>query len=355
MMMRDSACHSLFPWENVSLSVQQCELSKDWNVIVSQLSSGEILTGGLGILMDVGRFEVWVCDYESACVSHVIDAACFVYDERNKSFLPWGFQTSLNLFVGTVGRSEPCPRSRLYPPAPLSALTSTISGAPYGNGIYVVSSSGACCSERAWNAFDFISNSSVINFWTTQSPDFYSLATGEYTRYPPTITTTGIACAGEWLQISLPVPIYLQEYVLYTRANDLYRGPRKFWILGSNDGLEWSVVDSQDNVTGYTEAGKSIAVEEAQRYSHYRIVVNENNGEYWVSISWWKLLGVEKAQDLLRQAVGGGRQAAQRPLSRRSHRPIRPGRYSAADRHRTTAVTTSGPASATRPALPAVK
>eukprot|EP00960_Hanusia_phi_P017108 503234-Hanusia_phi.AAC.3 len=87
------------PWNNVSVSVQQCNLNQSWEYILSQRNSGIVQTGGLGQLMHEGRFEVWVCDYDCPCVIHVIDAACFVYDEMNESFLPWGLQSSLDLMA----------------------------------------------------------------------------------------------------------------------------------------------------------------------------------------------------------------------------------------------------------------
>ncbi|EKX52081.1 hypothetical protein GUITHDRAFT_133819 [Guillardia theta CCMP2712] len=419
------SCESVFPWDNASIAVQPCVLSKDWDLIIRQLSGSrpqsdqQLQTGGLGQLASRGsaaygngiyrvtssgdysdgteyawsafdfisnsttinfwttythsyysfstgqyvrypptvtstgiscagewlqislpvsiylyKYELYtrannlfrgpkrfwilgsndgstwsVVDYQEGVTGYTSAGKSFVVEptqkysyyrivvnENNKE--NWVSISWWKLWGAEIQGHE----TLLYPPAPLSAPTSTISSAAYGNGIYRVTSSGDYSdgTEYAWSAFDFISNSTTINFWTTYTHSYYSFSTGQYVRYPPTVTSTGISCAGEWLQISLPVSIYLYKYELYTRANNLFRGPKRFWILGSNDGSTWSVVDYQEGVTGYTRAGKSFVVEPTHKYSYYRIVVNENNKENWVSISWWKLWGVETAQDFLR-------------------------------------------------------
>ncbi len=52
-------------------------------------------TGGLGQLLVVDKFEVWVC------VSHTCstqgDRMCFTYSEVDQVFVPWGLKSTLEL------------------------------------------------------------------------------------------------------------------------------------------------------------------------------------------------------------------------------------------------------------------
>ncbi|EKX38199.1 hypothetical protein GUITHDRAFT_115744 [Guillardia theta CCMP2712] len=41
------------------------------------------------------RFEVWVCDYDNRCVQQTGNAMCFVFDEVQEVFLPWGLDSQL--------------------------------------------------------------------------------------------------------------------------------------------------------------------------------------------------------------------------------------------------------------------
>ena len=176
-----------------------------------------------------------------------------------------------------------------YPPGPLTSSSTTLTNYAYGNGLYTSSASTVYPGETEidWKAFNY-DNSTITDMWTASSS--YHL------NIPGTATTiiSGTTYTGDWLQIKLPIPIVLSNYNIYTRVNDLNRGPKDFYIGGSNDGSTWFNVDSRTGITSYTTSGKPFVISSSNNipYSYYRIVVLTNNGS-WLSICEWELYGYE--------------------------------------------------------------
>lgn len=177
-----------------------------------------------------------------------------------------------------------------YPPAPLTGDTTSVTGQPYGNGDYVVSASSAVLPDEApYLAFD---KALTDRMWTC-APDNYTTGTGAYIGGSSTVID-GASYAGEWLQIKLPVALVLKHYKLYTRHNDLTRGPRDFTIAGSFDGSRWYSVHTVAGVIGWTTDGAVFAVpNEAPAFQYFRIAVNTTDGNGWLTINEWVLFGDE--------------------------------------------------------------
>ena len=54
--------------------------------------------GGLGLLM-TDQFQVWICVKDHPCALSASNPYfCFVYDEMNANFIPWGSNSKLELF-----------------------------------------------------------------------------------------------------------------------------------------------------------------------------------------------------------------------------------------------------------------
>ena len=47
--------------------------------------------GGLGKLMTVNEYEVWVCISDHPCVEEENDMVCFTSKEKKTVFVPWAF------------------------------------------------------------------------------------------------------------------------------------------------------------------------------------------------------------------------------------------------------------------------
>jgi hypothetical protein len=128
--------------------------------------------------------------------------------------------------------------SKRYPPGPLTGYSTSLNTFAYGNGLYTASVSTEYANlNPAFSAFNYFNNYGYS--WTPST-------TYEY-GYQGTTTTiiSGNSYKGDWLQIQLPKPIVLRNYNIYTHDWDFLRGPKDFYIAGSNDGLIWFLVDSR--------------------------------------------------------------------------------------------------------------
>lgn len=100
---------------------------------------------------------------------------------------------------------------------------------------------------------------------------------------------------GEWIQIQLPEKIYLQSYILTTPPfGSINNFPRKFVVLGSNDGINWTLLDYQQ-VNDTTQTGqvrKSFSMTPPENYRYYRLIVEQMKKDVErVKLSQWKLFG----------------------------------------------------------------
>ena len=178
---------------------------------------------------------------------------------------------------------------RQYPPGIITSVNTILNGFTYGNGTYNILSS-----------IDFSSNESINNVFDINNATWWTpsnLYTGANNTYNGSTTTiiNGTSYTGEWIQINLPVQIFLTKYNLFTRMDVFNRGPHTFWLAGSNNGVAWVLIDSQSNITGYTISGKLFTLSsQIVPYSFYRLIINRTNGDIWTSISEFQLFGREE-------------------------------------------------------------
>lgn len=154
----------------------------------------------------------------------------------------------------------------------VNSFTQTLTGAPY-TGVYVANCSSFYSGQEAWRCFDKNNYGSV-----------WSIATGTYTSgsgaYTGSVSTTisGSAYLGEWIQIKLPVGLFLTSYEIF-RLNA--RSPKTFKLAGSNDGTTWTLVDTQTGVTSWVGSQTSLTFTpsaQSTAFTYYRLIVNATNG-----------------------------------------------------------------------------
>lgn len=115
-----------------------------------------------------------------------------------------------------------------------------------------------------------------------------------------TTTVTGVNYAGEWLQLSLPTPINLSKYQLSCNSNVLTSAPSSFVVAGSVDGINWSYVDAQSNITGWAAGGKVFGVTgtAAQaKYNTFRMIMRNTSGGSNININDWTLYSQESGSN----------------------------------------------------------
>ena len=198
-----------------------------------------------------------------------------------------------------------------YPPIALNSLSGTstystqnISGFLYGNGSYIVSSSTAnSATYPISRSFDKV-NPSGENYWA--SANTYNTTTGLYTG---SVSTSYIGYdlsssnyLGEWVQFQLPYSIIPSSYLLINQVNSTIgvssRGPKNFILLGSTNGINWNLLDSEVNIFqwGTTGIPKIFTISNnITAYSYYRLCINANQGNNAsaniVAISEWEIFG----------------------------------------------------------------
>lgn len=166
--------------------------------------------------------------------------------------------------------------TRRYPPQALNAgnsgTTTVLSNLSYGNGTYVVTANNEWSVYPAYHLFDF-DTTSLNGFYHTFNNNWNT--SGIYTGSVTTTHSTG-SVSGDWVTIQMP-SIVLSSYTIVGRVDNslyLYRTPRTFWILGSNDGTNWVIIDTRTDVLWTTGTTQTFYVTNSIAYSYYRMVVN---------------------------------------------------------------------------------
>jgi hypothetical protein len=187
---------------------------------------------------------------------------------------------------------------RAYPPAPMSSyLLDTTSNASvtYGQGKYVASASSEYLNvtyAAAWQAFNKVPHTGGATEWTSNS----GYAAGAYIGSVVTVDTLGNAYAGEWIQLQNPASYILSSYSIQPSADSANsQSPVRWWVLGSRDGLNWTLLDSRSGITVWTNSGtQSFTASATQSYNYFRLVVNQVVSITLVSIAEWTLNGTEE-------------------------------------------------------------
>jgi len=181
---------------------------------------------------------------------------------------------------------------------PLTSNTTTISGniPTILNGNYIAStSSNFDATSNAYYAFD----NNLNNFW--QSSSLYN-STGAYIGTVTTTfknTTSAITISGEWIQIQLPYSLRIGGYYILPRSStQLVQFPKSWYLVGSNDGLNWYTIDYESAYTPTTpliyggDFGNGYA--NKNYYSYFRLIFmtsNNNSGTTVVSVNQIQLWG----------------------------------------------------------------
>jgi hypothetical protein len=210
--------------------------------------------------------------------------------------------------------------TRAYPPAPMSSYLLDTTGntaVTYGQGKYVASASTEFNTTlfMCWQAFD--KNTGGVQ-WASATPVYSSSSPYGYTGSVTTVDTLGNSYAGEWLQIQMPVSIILTSYTFTFAGPSNNQNPSKWSILGSRDGFNWNLVNTQSGTGVFSFATTTFTTSVTQSYNYYRAVFNQISGTgvyYCVSIFEWTLNGTEESLCVTSDAkVGVGVANPQRSL-----------------------------------------
>ncbi len=187
-----------------------------------------------------------------------------------------------------------------WPPAAMTGYDTVINGQVYK----ARASTESVAAQGAWYAFDKISTTTESK-WASSGPVYSTTAPYGYTGTVTTTDTQGTVYPGEWLQIQLPSPVILSSYIIYAAGSSTVSAgqmPSKWVVLGSRDGVSWSLVDSRSGVTSWVAlTGITFTMTATQTYNYYRIVGNQmtTGSTGYLSINEWTLYGTtDTAQTL---------------------------------------------------------
>ena len=184
-----------------------------------------------------------------------------------------------------------------WPPAAMTGYVTSINGKNY----VASASTEYSSSYLAWYAFD---KNSTGTFWISAA-SYGSTAPYASTAYTTT-DVNGTAYLGEWLQIQVPNPVTLSSYSI-SPGNNAASGqaPAKWAILGSRDGVNWTLVDARAGITTWaaTTAQTFSAASSQSSWTYFRCVVSQANGYVGstpvVVFAEWTLYGTADASPSL--------------------------------------------------------
>lgn len=174
----------------------------------------------------------------------------------------------------------------------------------YKNGQYLASSSSNSNNHLAYNAF----NKDSLAYWecgntnTDSNPPYrndpyINASPSSYIGVKPEYIIKTLVgntnVEGEWIQIELPYKVYLTNYSILPKQDiNNQQFPQKFYLLGSNDGVDWNIVDQQINGRSRgTNIPTIFSVTTIYNYRFFRLVICELNKGTTVSICQLKLDG----------------------------------------------------------------
>ena len=158
-----------------------------------------------------------------------------------------------------------------YPPAAMTANLTNIQNVSYGAGIYIASASSIFSSGiyPSYNVFD----KNITTQWSHIGVVYTTI--GDYAGSVSTVDINGNAYKGEWIQLQMPSSINLSSYSLlpYTDSN---WAVKKFFLLGSTDGVKWTLLNTQSGLSGVSLISVNTNINNA--YNYYRLVSNSLQG-----------------------------------------------------------------------------
>ena len=177
----------------------------------------------------------------------------------------------------------------------------------FKNGTYVITSSSYSSNNNlAYNAF----NANTASYWESGSTKPGSNPTyvqDPYTNSSPASYVGGGVPAttfktkagsstigGEWIQIKIPYKIFIDSYSILPRQDaNSDQFPRKFYLLGSNDGNKWEIIDQQVNPKPSDDKSKptEFSVSTIYSYNYLRFVISEMTKGTTASICRLNLFG----------------------------------------------------------------
>ena len=156
-----------------------------------------------------------------------------------------------------------------------SSKTITVSGQPFGNGVYTLTTSGNYDGTDKYAAFNvFNGNSSGGSAW---------VAGGTFSDGSRTTNVSGNNITGDWIQLKLPYSLILGRYSLLPW--NASGSATQWYIVGSNDGSTWNQLDYRNSIVLNSSSLNYYTVTNSVSYSYFRIIVTSYTGYTYCALS----------------------------------------------------------------------
>jgi hypothetical protein len=134
---------------------------------------------------------------------------------------------------------------------------------PYSQGFYVAPIQPAICSTaRTFPLLGYGSDNQIVQSAT-------SFSNSQQTVY------------GEWIQYQLATPSPITSYTLQGRNATAQRYPVSWIIVGSNDGINWTLLDTETGTSGW---GTYTVSQPTAAYTYYRMIITQITSTGYVDI-----------------------------------------------------------------------
>lgn len=234
---------------------------------LGQITSAGLLTAGNGFTATTGIINI-----DASTTGSVLKAITKSEDDYSTNVATTQYVKDLFGYITTV------------PPL------FTSNSLTYNSLTYTVSSSSTYADKNdAYKVFNVFDSG---NSWKT-ADDTYDSVTGDQLKNTTTnIIGSGIVL-GEWVQIYLPNIYILSKYSLISIDNFQKSSAKNWYVLGSNDGVNFAIIDQQTNYTWSSYNSEMFFLPNNNinntKYQYYRLVLNKNNGWLTGGFNKWGL------------------------------------------------------------------
>jgi hypothetical protein len=219
----------------------------------------------------------------SSIVPRGIGMGASVRDKSVPGLIP-GFTWKFYDYIANAADVIQIPRSSM------TSNTTTYSGSTHYDGTYIASASNAHGHSTFGGPHVAFNNTNddQYNVWGIAG---YNWVTGVYEGSTST-TVSGVAQAGEWIQIQVPNPIVLYSFTLrFWWPNQSY-WPKSFVIAASNDGSTWTNIYSTTTASfTYSVNQTFVTTGDPVPYRYFRLISRQNSGgpgacDFWILDQW---------------------------------------------------------------------
>jgi parallel beta-helix repeat protein len=126
---------------------------------------------------------------------------------------------------------------------------------------------------------------------TVSASSYYNATFLPWKAFDDNNTTAWVNLSGTtgWLQYQFTAAKVIQKYTITPLTGYMTRAPKNFTLQGSNNGTDWTTLDTQTNQTGWSEI-RSFTFANTNSYTYYRLNITAVDGDSYITIAELELM-----------------------------------------------------------------